>query len=110
MPHSRPNSDLRMIIIHKREYILPSSIIAQHINAGRTYFTRVLKVKAPPVLQWHYLSFPRPAMSVFRPGLFAGKVALVTGGGTGIGKAITHELLSLGMGVKQLTYDVPLVT
>jgi peroxisomal trans-2-enoyl-CoA reductase len=35
-------------------------------------------------------------MSVFRPGLFSGKVALVTGGGTGIGKAITKELLTLG--------------
>jgi len=35
-------------------------------------------------------------MSVFRPGLFAGKVAIVTGGGTGIGRAITEELLSLG--------------
>jgi len=35
-------------------------------------------------------------MSVFKPGLFSGKVAIVTGGGTGIGKAITEELLTLG--------------
>lgn len=34
--------------------------------------------------------------SVFREGLFEGKVAIVTGGGTGLGKAITAELLSLG--------------
>jgi NAD(P)-dependent dehydrogenase (short-subunit alcohol dehydrogenase family) len=35
-------------------------------------------------------------MSIFRPGLFQSKVALVTGGGTGIGKAIATELASLG--------------
>jgi len=34
--------------------------------------------------------------TVFRTNLFAGKVAIVTGGGTGLGKAITKELAMLG--------------
>ena len=34
--------------------------------------------------------------SMFRPGLFEGQVAIVTGGGTGIGLAVARELLSLG--------------
>ncbi|KAF4094453.1 hypothetical protein AMELA_G00015160 [Ameiurus melas] len=36
------------------------------------------------------------ARSVFRSGLFNDRVAIVTGGATGIGKAITAELLQLG--------------
>jgi citronellol/citronellal dehydrogenase len=34
--------------------------------------------------------------SVFRPGLFAGQVAIVTGGGSGMGRCTAHELASLG--------------
>jgi len=37
--------------------------------------------------------------SVFRPGLFNGRVVVVTGGGSGIGRCIAHELVSLGAAV-----------
>jgi citronellol/citronellal dehydrogenase len=34
--------------------------------------------------------------SIFRPDLFAGQVAIVTGGGSGLGRCTAHELASLG--------------
>ena len=34
--------------------------------------------------------------SVFAPGLFAGQTVWVTGGGSGIGRCVAHEIASLG--------------
>src|SRR3954467_4898835 len=39
---------------------------------------------------------PMPASVVFAPGLLDGKAALVTGGGTGLGKAAAAELVACG--------------
>jgi peroxisomal 2,4-dienoyl-CoA reductase len=46
---------------------------------------------------------PEPAQSSFRPGLFAGQVALVTGGATGIGREICRVLGGLGARIAMLS-------
>src|SRR5207247_2400245 len=68
---------------------------------------RPSKRPAQEPLVWGRFSVAEPSTyrSVFRPGLFAEKVAIVTGGGSGIGRCTAHELVSLGARVALIGRD-----
>ena len=55
-----------------------------------TYQASALYAFIPPI------TLPDTYRSVFRPGLFSGQAAIVTGGGSGLGRCTAHELASLG--------------
>lgn len=52
------------------------------------------------------MEYPMKYQSVFRPGLFAGQIIIVTGGGSGLGRCTAHELAGLGATVALVGHKI----
>src|SRR4051812_21097323 len=66
------------------------------IHEESSFFTHLLLPPSPPSPLSLMSDPPVLYSTVFRDGLFKGEVVFVTGGGTGIGRCIAHEVVRLG--------------